>query len=132
MWQTCVRLVQIKQRKENSENTDSKENIEAVITLKNVVLSKGQKWVIQTTNGLAQTVLIEKIINSKNKEVNEIKAHENPTIICNVCSITEKGAYTHFLFLFFYVYIFSLEEVYTSLPSDIGAIKKFIASKSNA
>jgi len=109
--------VKIKKRDESnfdfgnsSQNIITEENIENIITLKNVVLSKGQKWVIQKTNGLAQTVVIEKIINSKEKEVNEIKAHEASAIICNVCSITEKGAYTHFLFLFFYVYIFSLEE----------------------
>ena len=94
----------------SSQNIITEENVENITTLRNVVLSKGQKWVIQKTNGLAQTVVIEKIINSKEKEVKEIKAQEDSTIICNVCSITEKGAYTHFLFLFFYVYIFGLQE----------------------
>jgi hypothetical protein len=68
-------------------------------------LYKNQKWVIQTDKGFAETVIIEKVMKGKDDEVERCRASENPTIISKACSITEKGAYTHFLFLFFYIYI---------------------------
>ena len=81
-----------------------------VKTFGEVTFCNNKKWVIQREDtGHAESVKIDKILDSNGNEIEEAIASDNPVIYCKVCCFTEKYAYTHFLFLFFYVYIWGFE-----------------------